>query len=59
MKKNDYLEELKEMAGEFDDEPKSNGADSEENAAAEEKPAESSWPKAPKRPFRLPKTCWA
>lgn len=38
MKKNDYLEELKEMAGEFDDEPKSNGADSEENAAAEEKP---------------------
>ena len=23
MKKNDYLEELKEMAGEFDDEPKS------------------------------------
>ena len=30
MKKNDYLEELKEMAGEFDDEPKSNGADSEE-----------------------------
>ena len=38
MKKSDYLEELKEMAGEFDDEPKSNGADSEENSAAEEKP---------------------
>lgn len=37
MKKNEYLEELKEMSGEFDDEPDNSGNASEKNDTAEEK----------------------